>query len=258
MHGVFVTIDVDWAPDWAMRRLLSTLVEGGIRSTWFITHETDVLDELRSHSDLVELGIHPNFQPGSSHGADPASVIDECMRIVPEARTMRTHCLVQSTPILQTVVDRSPIELDTSLYVRDLHGVEPSELPLDHDRSLARVPYVWEDDLEFFARAPRWDGRTFLRDRRASDEITIVDLHPIHVALNSASPVNYHALRNFHAGDIRRVPERDAEGFIHDGPGAATFLDDLIAESHRPNLDFARPLVDLVGELETLEARRTA
>ncbi|MFC9559105.1 hypothetical protein [Agromyces sp. NPDC056965] len=250
MHDVFVTIDVDWAPDWAMRRLLSTLVDGGIRSTWFITHETEVLTDLRSYPELVDLGVHPNFQPGSSHGADPAAVVAECMRIVPEARTMRTHCLVQSTPILQTVVDTSPIRLDTSLYLRDLIDVSPTELPLDHGRSLARVPYVWEDDLEFFARQPRWDGSAFLRNRHGDEEITIVDLHPIHVALNSGSAASYNALRNFHGGDIRRVDERDAEGFVHSGAGAATFLDDLILESSRRDLKFDTPLVDLVTRFD--------
>ncbi|MDQ0895411.1 polysaccharide deacetylase WbmS family protein [Agromyces ramosus] len=254
MHDVFVTIDVDWAPDWAMRRLLATLVEGRIRSTWFITHETEVLTELRSHSDLVDLGIHPNFQPGSSHGTDAASVVTECMRIVPEARTMRTHCLVQSTPILQTVVDMSPILLDTSLYVRDLSGVTSTELPLDHGRSLTRVPYVWEDDLEFFAREPRWDGGAFLRDRHANEEITVVDLHPIHVALNSASAAGYNALRNFHGGDIRRVSESDADRFVHTGAGAATFLDGLIAESTRRDLEFNTPLFDLVDRIDEVRS----
>lgn len=253
MHEVFVTVDVDWAPDWAMRRLLATLVESGVRSTWFITHETEVLDELRTHPELVELGIHPNFQPNSSHGADPVSVLAECMRMVPEARTMRTHCLVQSTPILQTVVDGSPIVLDTSLYLRDLLDVTPTNLPLDHGRSLTRVPYVWEDDLEFFARRPRWDGAAFIRDRHAADEVTIVDLHPIHVALNSPTAVNYNALRSFRGGDIRQVTEGDAQGFIHDGPGAATFLASLVAEASRPDLEFNTPLVALADRLEGVQ-----
>ncbi|MRG60558.1 hypothetical protein GE115_11875 [Agromyces sp. CFH 90414] len=259
MHEVFVTIDVDWAPDWAMHGLLDTLLEGGVRSTWFITHESDMLDELRRHPDLVDLGIHPNFQPGSSHGADPVSVIAECMRIVPEALTMRTHCLVQSTPILQAVVDHSPVVLDSSLYVRDLTDVTVSELPLDHGRSLARAPYVWEDDLEFFAPAPRWDGHAFLAERDSLDELTIVDLHPIHVALNSATPVNYHALRSFHGGDVRRARASDAIDYLHRGPGAATFLADLVSASGTGAFEFGTPLADLaVRTRSSRELRHSA
>jgi hypothetical protein len=245
MHDVFITIDVDWAPDWAMRRLLESMLEAGVRSTWFITHETEVLDDLRRHPDRVELGIHPNFQSGSSHGDSPSQVIAECMRMVPEARTMRAHCLVQSTPILQTVAQESPIVLDTSIYLRDARGVAVSRLPLDGGRSIVRAPYVWEDDLEFFAPNARWDGRSFLADRDAAREVTIVDLHPIHFVLNSHKVDDYSALKSA-VGDTRKVSERDVARFAHDGAGTATFTRSLAA-SRNEGYGFERRLVDLAS-----------
>jgi len=246
MHRTFVTVDVDWAPDWAMRRLLETLIEAGARSTWFITHETEVLDDLRARPDLVELGIHPNFQAGSSHGGSPQEVLAECMRIVPEARTMRTHCLVQSTPILQTLVDTTPIVLDTSIYLRDARGVRVSELPLA-GRGLARVPYVWEDDLEFYAGAPHWDAEGFLAGRSARDELTVIDVHPIHYVLNSSGVSEYHALKSA-VGDTRTVTESDVERVRNRGQGAATFIRGLIDAGRSGLVDLSTPLVALAGE----------
>lgn len=244
MHEVHITVDVDWAPDWAMRRLMAALGDAGVRSTWFITHETEVLGELRQEPELFELGIHPNFQPGSSHGSSAADVVAECMRIVPEALTMRTHCLVQSTPMLQAVCDASPILLDSSIYLRDAVGVTPSMLPLDRGGSLTRVPYVWEDDLEFFAAGPRWDGQAFVESRHGDDEITIIDVHPIHFVLNSASVDDYRGLKDAF-GDTRVVDERTVIEYAHDGAGTATFISSLVALGSRDDLAFDRPLVAL-------------
>ena len=241
MHNVFVTVDVDWAPDWAMNLLLDRLLEQGVRSTWFVTHDSPVLDRMREHRELVELGIHPNFQSASSHGSTPAEVVRECMRMVPEAVTARTHCLVQSTPIFQTMVDESPIGLDTSLYLRGARDVEASELPLDHGNAIVRLPYVWEDDLEFFARDPQWDGGAFLASRHSPSETTVIDVHPIHFALNSCNQTNYKALKSFR-GDTRLVSQSDAADFVHRGRGTATFIASLIAHASDPAFEFNEAL----------------
>ncbi|CAN7370736.1 hypothetical protein LJR042_002238 [Microbacterium maritypicum] len=237
MHNVVLTVDVDWAPDWAMKQLLDVLVEAETPSTWFVTHESPMLDVLREHPTLVEIGVHPNFLPGSSHGESPEEVISECLRFAPEARTMRTHCLVQSTPILQTVVDASPISVDASVYLRDLSGVSPSTLPLDHGRSLTRFAYVWEDDLEFFAEEPRWDGPRFITDRGTSDEITIIDVHPIHFALNSASVGPYERLKAA-LGNMRNVTEADAAEFRGTAPGARTFIQSMLEAKNTLDAEF--------------------
>lgn len=227
MNSVVITVDVDWAPDWAMRDLLAVLVDAAVPSTWFVTHDTPVLDELRAHPEIIELGIHPNFLPGSSHGTNPSDVLRTCMELVPEARAMRTHCLVQSTPILQAVVDTTPVLVDTSLYVRDAVGIRPSPLPLDRGRALMRYPYVWEDDLEFFAAAPRWDARTLLADRRRPDEISIIDVHPIHFALNSADIGPYRELKSV-CSHVDAASQQDAERFRNSGDGTRTFIESLV------------------------------
>lgn len=226
MHKVVLTVDVDWAPDWAMAQLLQKLVDTQTPSTWFVTHESQMLEELRAHPSLVEIGIHPNFLAGSSHGNSPAEIMAECMRIAPEARTMRTHCLVQSTPIFQVVADSSPIKIDTSIYLRDATGVSASALPLDHGRSLTRFAYVWEDDLEFFADEPRWDAASLLTARHSAEEITIIDVHPIHYALNSANVGPYEELKKSHGG-TRHVTAEDAARFRNEGEGAQSFITSL-------------------------------
>jgi hypothetical protein len=223
MHNVFLTVDVDWAPDWAIADLHEHLIAADLPATWFVTHATPLLSDLRADASRVELGIHPNFLPGSSHGTTAEDVLDSCMELVPEARTMRTHCLLQSTPIFQAVVDHTPINMDTSMYLRDGRNILTNALPLDHGRVLRRVPFVWEDDLEFFAESPNWDAATFLERRDGPGEITVIDVHPVHFALNSASIDQYRALKAA-VGDTRRATRRDAARLRNKGSGARTFI----------------------------------
>lgn len=240
MHRVRITVDIDWAPDWAIMRLAADLSDAGVPSTWFVTHDTPVLADLRSLGSLVELGIHPNFLSGSNHGSSPSEVLAEVMRIVPEAVSMRTHCLVQSTPILQTVVNETPIRVDTSVYLRNARDVRPSELPLENG-TLSRVPYVWEDDLEFFAADPLWDGREFLRSRARSDELTIIDIHPIHYVMNADGIERYRTLKS-RVGHTPLITAADVADHRNAGKGTATFVSELIETATAANVDFASRL----------------
>lgn len=54
----FLTFDMDWAHDVVMRDTHDLLVAAAVPSTWFVTHDSPFLDELRADPN-VELGIHP-------------------------------------------------------------------------------------------------------------------------------------------------------------------------------------------------------
>ena len=70
-----ITVDIDWAPDFVMDELLETLISAAVKSTWFITHRSPLLEKLREQKSLVELGIHPNFLPQSTQGKSTDEVI---------------------------------------------------------------------------------------------------------------------------------------------------------------------------------------
>src|SRR4028119_935918 len=92
---VAITLDVDWAPDFVIDSVAETLRRARVKCTWFVTHPSPAVDRLRRHPELFELGVHPNFLPGSTQGATAADVLNYCRRLVPDARSMRTHSLVQ-------------------------------------------------------------------------------------------------------------------------------------------------------------------
>jgi len=82
---IAITLDVDWAPDFVIEDVAELLINSSVRATWFVTHASSAIDDLRKRPDLFELGIHPNFLPGSTQGADVDSVLNHCMSLVPDA-----------------------------------------------------------------------------------------------------------------------------------------------------------------------------
>ena len=100
-----ITIDIDWAPDFMIDYCMQILLVAQVKATWFITHKSPMLDKLRQYPDLFELGIHPNFYPNSSHGESEEAIIGYCMDLVPEARSMRTHGLCQSSYLLKKNIE---------------------------------------------------------------------------------------------------------------------------------------------------------
>ena len=181
MTGSFVlTFDAEWAPDFVVLDVARQLVDRRVKATWFVTDENPSLSFLRAHADLFELGIHPNFRPGSSHGATVDAVLAHCMAMVPEARSMRTHGLVQSTQILARVLATTPIRVDSSLllpYAKSL-AVTPFTWAR---QTLLRVPYFWEDDSELQKDDPIF-GLDFIDE--ADPGLKVFDFHPLAIAVN--------------------------------------------------------------------------
>src|SRR5690348_14834767 len=70
-----LTSDLDWASEDCIAVFLEIAERFAIKPTIFVTHESPAIRRAAA-AGIVELGIHPNFLPGSDHGADAGSVID--------------------------------------------------------------------------------------------------------------------------------------------------------------------------------------
>lgn len=175
-----LTLDIDWAPDWVIEQVSQILIERQVKTTWFVTHHSKALQYLREHADLFELGIHPNLLAGTTHGANEDEVLAYLREIVPEAVSMRTHGLYQTTNFLTKANLEYNIDIDVSLFLpRTAHLVPHRFTP--NNANLLRIPYFWEDDFEMFNKNPAWD----LSDPSLQVEgYRIFDFHPIHIVLN--------------------------------------------------------------------------
>jgi len=223
-HDMALTLDVDWAPDFMIDFAAAILVENRVRATWFVTHASPALARLRAHPDLFEIGIHPNFFPGSTHGDSPAAVLRHCLELVPEAVSIRTHGLFQSTALLERVMHETAILTDASLYLPRAKGLEPIEYEWAR-KTLLRVPHFWEDDFEMEREAPCWNLAPLLSDDYG---LRVFDFHPIHVYLNSSTPRAYRQLKQA-VPNLAELTSDQANGAVQIGTGTRTLFNELVA-----------------------------
>ena len=221
-----LTFDIDWAPDYAISHCLELLENAECKATFFATHSTPLNLEIidRGHN----LGIHPNFLPGSSQGSDVKEIISECLDYAPDAWCMRTHALVQSTPLLHEIFSKFPqLKLDVSLFMhrsRFAHKVRWDFNGVSFDRLL----YNWEDDAQFSG---------FIKDKMPDlffGELTVFDFHPIHVFLNSTDGSEYRKLKMEQSlVSLSSLDAHVAEKYINHGLGTRSYLKGVLASKNR-------------------------
>ena len=188
-----------------------------------MTHHNPVTTELVSDPNF-EIGIHPNFLPGSTQGSSHEAVMDYCMGVVPSARSMRTHSLFQSSPLLSLVSTRHPqIETDVSLLLPFHDNLQPV-IKYDQKRSMVRLPYYWEDDNAAVNPTWRWDSPP-----PRSSGLKIFDFHPALVALNIDSLEPYQQLKqNLGQRPLHDATREDFAAVANRGVGVADFLRELL------------------------------
>lgn len=223
MDEVVVTLDLDWAPDFAIDYAADRLTRANAKATWFVTHASPAVDRLREHPDLFELGIHPNFLAGSTHGDTPEAVLEHCLSIVPEATSSRSHGLFQSSALLHFLACESQIAADVSLFLPRATGLQPVIFRLPGG-ALTRLPYFWEDDYEMLQPSPSWEVDSLLM----SAGLKIFDFHPIHIYLNGSDFSSYDELKRRTGGKINQANPGDIDDLIRNGAGPRSIFEEIL------------------------------
>lgn len=236
-----VTLDLDWAPDVAIDDAAALLEQHGVRATWFVTHRSPAVDRLRDRPDRFELGLHPSFLPGSTHGATPSEVLAHCLSLVPGAKAMRSHGLVQSTALLDTVLRETPVEIDATPLLPRIPHLRPFLYPWA-GRELVRVPGCFEDDLEMERRTPDFRLASLLA---LGPGLVVLDFHPIHLALNSASMEPYRRVKAL-ATPLRSLGREQLAPEVNPGVGARSLFLEVLA--HLAARGGGRRISDLAAE----------
>ena len=222
-----ITLDIDWSPDCFIDETAAMLQEAGVAATWFVTHLSPAVERLRNNPRF-ELGIHPNFLPGSSHGTTSEEVLRCCMEMVPGATAMRTHALVQSTPLLVQVLRETPVRTDLSLFLDGASVLMPNRFWWGgNGECLLRLPFFWEDD--FAMETPGWTGDSYDSRLIRSPGLRILNFHPVHIGLNSHTFGDYQRARSVHT-HLREVPPDQLRTFTMPGPGVRTWLEALLMD----------------------------
>jgi hypothetical protein len=147
-NSIFLTFDVDWADDLVFTNSIDIVEKYDLSATWFITHETPLLDRLRENPKF-ELGIHPNFnkillQSDVSNGKGANEILGRLMDLVPEAVSIRSHSLTQSS-VLSIFFKNFRLSHDCNDFI--LASLEYKLFPWELWNGMTCVPYSWEDDI---------------------------------------------------------------------------------------------------------------
>jgi hypothetical protein len=214
-----LTFDIDWACDEVIEETIDLVEQAKTPATWFITHDSPVLGRLRANP-VFELGIHPNFlfllDGDGRNGRNAEEVLDRLLTIVPEAKSVRCHSLVQSGRLLQLFAKKG-LTHDCNAFIPARSAIELKPWVAWFD--IIQVPYGWEDD--FTAATNAWDDGT----PPADSGLEGFDFHPIHVFLNTESLDRYEATRDLHREPALLLDKR------HRGYGTRTALLEVLSST---------------------------
>ncbi len=226
-----LTLDCDWAPDFILDEVREMLLKKNAHATLFITHSSEALSAWKQEK-IFELGWHPNFMTGSTQGENPFQVAKYLNAIAPNATSMRTHNLMQSTPLLKDFLQNTPSILnDTSLYLPNQIHINSFKLHLGNKISIKRFPFCWEDDLHLLSNG----GFNFSWLPFRTKGICILNFHPIHIYLNTNDFSVYHRIRAL--GPMSSLTEKQLSPFRNSQSGIGTLFSKAL-----DSLDFSNNL----------------
>ncbi len=180
-----LTFDLDWAPDEVVAYAVQPALEAGIPVTLFATHRSPyVLSLLEAHPNLVEVGLHPNYNPYflNQGQADWRGLLRELRGHYPGAVGVRAHSHVVSSHLLAHYQEEG-FRYESGIYADNASGL----VPLPYDRGFTRLPHFFQDDAHLLRDRPFALSALEL----ASPGLKIFDFHPVHVFLNTQSLQHY-------------------------------------------------------------------
>lgn len=223
---VYLTFDIDWAPDDVLGELVEWLEGQNVKATFFVTHDSPLIRELADRA-WVERGIHPQWTDrltGRATGGEPWQPLVDLMKLVPEAVSSRSHSLIQGTPMISAYAEQG-LRIDANPY-----------LPFSQLGEIAAwsywtgtriVPFVWSDYIDFVRNGE--DALPSLLER--SNCLKVVAFHPIHVYLNTSDVAHYERYR---ASGLSPAEAR-AQGSSDKGVGDA--LREFVSAIHEAGLE---------------------
>lgn len=169
MMRVAVTIDLDWASEVAIEETLDYLAAKHIPATVFATHPSPRVAAALSE---LEVGLHPFFGEGSSHGQSITEVVQSVLALPHNLPAFRCHRFGVSNEIREAMAAVG-MKISSNICA-DLEIVQP----FIERCGLVEIPIFFED------------GGYLRRERALNATITwegtaVILIHPMHFAINT-------------------------------------------------------------------------
>lgn len=218
-----ITLDMDWAPDWMMQPWVDYLREAQVKATWFATHSSPLVQEIEK-DPLFEVGIHPNFLAGSTHGETEDQVLQQLSDWFPRAQAVRSHSLHHSERLLEKMTAEYGIQVDCSSFQQACSHLQPHQVYFAEEGArLVRLPHFFQDNMHCHLPERSW---TFSDACFHKKGLKIFDFHPVHLILNSADQSAYQRFKAQYS--LSEVTPEMIKVIEHKGLGGRSLFLELV------------------------------
>ena len=220
-NSTIFTFDIDWCSDEVLEYTLDLLDQFDAKAIFFVTHHTKLLNRIEKNKNF-ELGIHPNFNfllnGNFRYGKSIDEIVKYYLEIVPNAKSVRSHSLTQSSPILDAFKSLGlKYSFNTLIPFSSNIEIKPFRL----FNGMIEYPHFWEDDVHCIYRWD-WDVEKYLNHKG----LKVFDFHPIHIFLNTEDLSRYNKARPY-LQDFKKLKE-----FVNNKTyGTRDFLIDLLKKN---------------------------
>ncbi|MFH1958631.1 MAG: hypothetical protein ABIJ15_09185 [bacterium] len=202
---VFLTLDMEWASDESIKYVLDKICANNAKITVFCTHATSLIEEMK-REPWIELGIHPNFnfllKGDFRYGKSIDEVIGYYKQIVPESRSVRSHCLTSGALFTESFSNHSlTFECNTILPSSAAMCNKPWASFYD---GIVHVPILWEDDIHCMYKC-KFSMRQFL----IKDDLKVFNFHPVTTVLNINSLQHYQECKQHYSDHNALLAKRN-------------------------------------------------
>jgi len=212
-NRVFLTFDIDWAGDEAIQFVLDKLEEYSCKATFFVTHESALINKMKE-SNQVELGLHPNFNKilfaeQSNQNTDIETILKDVKNIVPDAVSVRSHCLTQGT-LFMKLFKKYNLLIDCNPYIPFYQMLDTNITPWKFWTETLVVPFTWSDYID----ALQMGNVDLKRLLKTKSVIKVIAFHPIHIFLNTGSIEDYQKYKrsNLPASEYKELNKTEKYG----------------------------------------------
>jgi hypothetical protein len=171
-----ITSDVDWASESIIELFIRDMKDLGVKPTVFSTHRSLALSDAFDDG-LAEVGLHPNFLAGSSHGESPDAVIEFVKGLAPQAIGWRAHSFFDNSRISLKMNDIG-MKYDSNACTWLQQGL----FPWRNAFGSIRFPVFWEDDIHWFHKVSYEPEKII--DHFLEPGLKVLNIHPSNYAFN--------------------------------------------------------------------------
>ncbi len=228
---VCITSDLDWASEYAARKTFEYFDENKVKVTAFVTNPNKAVEEY-AKTGKIRLGIHPNFMPDSSQGANYDEVIDYCLKLVPGADCFRAHRYYDVNDTMDKLTKHG-IKFESNVCT--LMDIVP---PFLHRSKTISFPIFWEDGA-FLYYSDSFDFE-LMKKQLLSPGLKVINIHPMHLMLNTpyfsyTREIKDRLLRE----EWNNLNEESIEKLAYSGEGIKNYIDKIMLTIQKNNIKSA-------------------